>query len=90
MDAMTKMTIGVTAVLTAVATATPGLETPLSPLYMVLVAKADYDMSDWDKLTFILRSQGLARITSETITLTEKGRALAARLEAALAAQQKP
>lgn len=68
----------VAAILTTLAEV--GGESPRTPIYMALGS----NLARFEGVESLLKAAGLITGTSEVITLTEKGRAMAAKCEAAL------
>jgi hypothetical protein len=75
-----RMMAAVAGVLMAAAASPGDLPVPLGPMYMAFAEKG-WTFEDFNALTFVVCEMGLAEVTTETLELTSKGRALAARLE---------
>ena len=81
-----ELNIGLGAVLSAAAEV--GEPAPLTFLYLPLQASMGWDLEDFYSLTGILSISGLAEVTSDTLTLTQAGRDMAAKIDAHMAAQR--
>ena len=77
-----RLEVGVAAVLTTLAVV-DGPQ-PQGPMYMALVSGADYSWEDWELLRRIMLEAGMVTTTNETMSLTDRGRGMALKLEAAL------